>query len=173
MREVGIVCVFMCVFMCVCVCVCVCLCVVCVFVCSVCVFVCGVCVFVWCVCVCVVCVFLCVYVFVCGVCVFVWCLCLCVCVCVFCVVCVYVYVCVFVCMVERDSSVSIATRYGLEGPGSIAGKGEISAPVQTGPGAHPACCTMGTGSFPEEKRPGRGINQPSTYSAKVKERAQL
>jgi hypothetical protein len=23
-----------------------------------------------------------------------------------------------------------------------------SAPVQTGPGAHPASCTMGTGSFP-------------------------
>jgi len=24
----------------------------------------------------------------------------------------------------------------------------FSAPVQTGPGAHPASCTMGTGSFP-------------------------
>jgi len=27
----------------------------------------------------------------------------------------------------------------------------FSAPVQTGPGAHPASCTMGTGSFPEVK----------------------
>jgi hypothetical protein len=26
-----------------------------------------------------------------------------------------------------------------------------SAPVQTGPGAHPASCTMGTGSFPGVK----------------------
>jgi hypothetical protein len=32
----------------------------------------------------------------------------------------------------------------------------FSAPVQTGPGAHPASCTMGTGSFPRGKeRPGR------------------
>jgi hypothetical protein len=29
------------------------------------------------------------------------------------------------------------------------------AHVQTGPGAHPASCTMGTGSFLEVKRPGR------------------
>jgi len=27
----------------------------------------------------------------------------------------------------------------------------FSAPVQTGPGAHPASCTMGTGSFPRVK----------------------
>ena len=33
----------------------------------------------------------------------------------------------------------------------------FSAPVQTGPGAHPASCTMGTGSFPEVKS-GRGVN---------------
>ena len=32
----------------------------------------------------------------------------------------------------------------------------ISAPVQTGPGAHPASCTMGTGSFPGVKS-GRGV----------------
>jgi len=31
----------------------------------------------------------------------------------------------------------------------------FSAPVQTGPGAHPASCTMGTGSFPRIKS-GRG-----------------
>jgi len=29
-------------------------------------------------------------------------------------------------------------------------------PVQTGPGAHPASCTMGTGSFPGVKS-GRGV----------------
>jgi len=32
----------------------------------------------------------------------------------------------------------------------------FSEPVQTGPGAHPASCTMGTGSFPEVKR-GRDV----------------
>ena len=32
----------------------------------------------------------------------------------------------------------------------------FSAPVHTGPGAHPAFCTMGTGSFPRVKR-GRGV----------------
>ena len=31
----------------------------------------------------------------------------------------------------------------------------FSALIQTGPGAHPASCTMGTGSFPGKKRPGR------------------
>jgi len=32
----------------------------------------------------------------------------------------------------------------------------FSAPVQTGPEAHPASCTMGTGSFPGV-RCGRGV----------------
>ena len=32
----------------------------------------------------------------------------------------------------------------------------FTAPVQTGPGAHPASCTMGTGSFPVVKS-GRGV----------------
>jgi hypothetical protein len=34
-------------------------------------------------------------------------------------------------------------------------------------------CTMGTGSFPEAKRPGRGVNHPPQYSAEIKERVQL
>jgi hypothetical protein len=32
----------------------------------------------------------------------------------------------------------------------------VSAPLRTGPGAHPASCTMGTGSFPGVKS-GRGV----------------
>jgi len=39
------------------------------------------------------------------------------------------------------------------------------APVQTGPGAHPASYTTGIGSFPGVKRPVRG--------AQVKERVEL
>ena len=43
-----------------------------------------------------------------------------------------------------SSSVDIATDYGLDGPGSNPGGDEIFPPVQTGPGAHPASCTVGT-----------------------------
>ena len=42
------------------------------------------------------------------------------------------------------SSVGTATGYGLDGPGIEA---RFSAHVQTGPGAHPPSCTMGTGSL--------------------------
>ena len=40
----------------------------------------------------------------------------------------------------------------------------FSAPVQTGPGAHPASCTMGTGVLPEGKEgPGRdAVPSPAT-----------
>jgi hypothetical protein len=41
------------------------------------------------------------------------------------------------------------------------------AHVKTGPGAHPASCTMGTGSFPGVKRPGRGADHPPPPSAEV------
>jgi len=36
----------------------------------------------------------------------------------------------------------------------------FSEPFQTGPGAHPASYTMGTGSFPGIKRPGQGVDHP-------------
>ena len=46
------------------------------------------------------------------------------------------------------SSVGITTAYGLDGPGIESRLGaRFSAPVLTGPEAHPASCTMGTGSF--------------------------
>ena len=38
----------------------------------------------------------------------------------------------------------------------------FSAPVQTGPGAHPASCAMGTGSFPGVKS-GRGLTLTPRY----------
>ena len=50
------------------------------------------------------------------------------------------------------SSVSRATGYGLDGPGiESRWEARFSAPVQTGPGAHPASCTIGTESFPGVK----------------------
>jgi len=51
-------------------------------------------------------------------------------------------------IIGRDSSVGIATSYGLDGPGiESRWEARFSAPVQTGPGAHPASCTLGTWSF--------------------------
>jgi len=49
------------------------------------------------------------------------------------------------------SSVGIATDYGLGSPGIESRWGRDFPPEQTGPGAHPASCTMGTGSFPGVK----------------------
>jgi len=49
----------------------------------------------------------------------------------------------------------------------------IAAPVQTGPGAHPASYTMGTGSFPGVKRPRRDVDNPPLSSAEVKEGVEL
>ena len=76
--------------------------------------------------------------------------------------------------VGRDSSASIATRYELDGPGFESQCGaRFSAPVQTGPGAHPDSYTMGTGSFPGVQRPGRGVDRPPPCSAEVKERVEI
>jgi hypothetical protein len=48
----------------------------------------------------------------------------------------------------------------------------FSAPVQTGPAAHPAFCTMGTGSFLGAKRPGRDADpSPTLVSRSWKGRA--
>jgi len=50
--------------------------------------------------------------------------------------------------VGRDGSVGMANHYGLDGPEIESGWGaKFSAPVQTGPGVHPASYTIGTGSF--------------------------
>jgi hypothetical protein len=59
-----------------------------------------------------------------------------------------IYIYIYVTVVSRDGSVGITTRYGLDGPGIESRCGaKFSAPVQTGPGVHPASYTMGTASF--------------------------
>ena len=55
----------------------------------------------------------------------------------------------------------------------MGGGARFSTPVQTVPGVHPASYTMGTGSFPGVKRPGRGVDNPLPFSAEVKERVEL
>jgi hypothetical protein len=73
-------------------------------------------------------------------------------------------------VVGRDSVNGIATRYELGGPGIESRLGaRFSVPVQTGPGANPASCTMGTGLF----GPGRDVYHPPPSNAEVKERVQL
>ena len=73
---------------------------------------------------------------------------------------------------SRDSSVGVATRYGLDGPAIESRWGaRLSAPIQTGPGAHPASYIMGTGSFPGVKRPGRGVDHPPHPAPMLKSRA--
>ena len=52
-------------------------------------------------------------------------------------------------------------------------RARFSASVQTRPGAHTASYTMGTGSFPGVKRPGRGVEHPPPYSAEVEGRVEL
>ena len=75
----------------------------------------------------------------------------------------------------RVSSVGITTAYGLDGPGIESRWGaRFSAPVQNGPEAHRASCTMGTGSFPGGKvRPKRDADPSPLSSAEVKNRVKL
>ena len=70
------------------------------------------------------------------------------------------------------SRYSDSLRAGRSGD-RIPVEGSFSAPVQTGPGAYPASCTTGTGSFTGIKRPGRGVDHPPTSIAEVKERVEL
>ena len=57
---------------------------------------------------------------------------------------------------ERANNNLQSTDYGLDGPGIESWWGRDFPLVQTGPGAHPVSCTMGTGSFLGVKS-GRGV----------------
>jgi hypothetical protein len=82
--------------------------------------------------------------------------------------------CSFASFVGRDISVGIATRYGLDGPVIESRWGAtFSAPVQTGPWAHPASCKVRTGSLSGGKAAGAWSRTPTPSSADVKERVEL
>ena len=67
-----------------------------------------------------------------------------------------------------DSVVDIVTHCGLDGLGIDSWWGvRSSVPIQTSPEAHPASCTMGTGSFPRLKQPGLGADLPPSSSTEV------
>jgi hypothetical protein len=84
------------------------------------------------------------------------------------------YLLVLVTEVGRYSSVDIATRHGLDGPG-IESRWGRHFPHPSTPTLGPTqpSYTMGTESFPEVKRPGRGVDHPPPSSAEVQERVQL
>jgi hypothetical protein len=68
---------------------------------------------------------------------------------------VYIYIYMCVCMCGRSGDrIPVGARF--------------SAPVQTGPGAHPASCTMSTGSLPRVKRPGHGVDYPPHLVPRLK-----
>ena len=62
-----------------------------------------------------------------------------------------------------DTLLAALSRWGVR----------FSAPVQTGPGAHPASYTTGTESFPGVKRPGQGVDHPPPSTAEVEGRVEL
>ena len=74
----------------------------------------------------------------------------------------------------RDSSVGLVTRQRAGRSGDrIPVRARFYVTVQTGPGAHPASYTMGTGSFPGVKRPELGVDRPPASSAEVGGRVEL
>jgi len=52
-------------------------------------------------------------------------------------------------------------------------RASFSAPVQTGPGAHPVTYIRDAGLLPGVKRPGRGIDHPPPSRAKVNYREEI
>jgi hypothetical protein len=66
----------------------------------------------------------------------------------------YLFLYLFIC--GPGSSVGIATELRVGRSGIESRWRRDFPPMQTGPGAHPACCKMGTGSFPGVKC-GRGV----------------
>jgi hypothetical protein len=64
-------------------------------------------------------------------------------------------------------SIGIKTGYGLDGPGSNAGGGDIFRTCPDRLRANPPSCTMGTGFFQGAKRPRRDVDHPPPSSVVV------
>jgi hypothetical protein len=76
---------------------------------------------------------------------------------------------VYVFCVDRNSSVVIATRYGLDGPGKESRWGQdIPHPSRPDLGPTQPPYTMGTGSFPGVRRPGPDVEHPPHLAPKLR-----
>jgi hypothetical protein len=76
--------------------------------------------------------------------------------------------------VGRDSSVVIATRYELDGPGIESRWGrDFQHPSRPALGPTQLPVQWVLGHSLGEKRPGRGVDHPPPSSAEVKERVEL
>ena len=69
--------------------------------------------------------------------------------------------------IKQSSARNIRHLQTVWGSNPGGGGARFPAPIQTGPGAHPASCTMGTESFLGERRPGRDVDHPPPSSAEV------
>jgi hypothetical protein len=69
---------------------------------------------------------------------------------------------------SRDSSVGTETRYGLDSPGIKSRWGQIFRTRPDRPWVHPASYTVGSGSSPGVKRPGRGFDHPPHLGPRLK-----
>ena len=83
----------------------------------------------------------------------------------------------YVCLQEimgRDSSVGIATRYGLDGPGIESWWGrDFPHPPRPALGPTQPPMQWVPGSFPGVKRQGRGVDRPPLSRAEVEGRVEL
>ena len=74
----------------------------------------------------------------------------------------------------RFSAVGVAIRYWLDGPGIESRWGlDFPHPSRPALGFYSASCTVGTGSFPGVKRPGRGVDHPPASSTEIEGRVEL
>ena len=81
---------------------------------------------------------------------------------------IYIYIYIYMSGPRQLSRYSESLRAGRSGDRIPVGA-RFSAPVQTGPGTNPASCTMGTGSFPGVKWPGRGVDHLLHLAFRLKE----
>ena len=72
-------------------------------------------------------------------------------------------------LVGSGNAVGIATRYGLDGPGIESLWGRDFPHPSRPDRAHPTSFTMGTGSFPGLKRPGRGVHHLPHLASRLKD----
>lgn len=74
----------------------------------------------------------------------------------------------------QDIAVDLATCYGMDGLGLKPPRGgRFSAPLHNSSVGHPVFYTVGTGTFPGEKNPERGVEHTLPSGTELEERMKL